>query len=59
MVVQSDNGGIGPGNNYPLRGSKMTPWQGGTRVMAMVTGGFLSPELRGTKNFALMHVADW
>lgn len=20
-------GGIGPGNNFPLRGSKMTPWQ--------------------------------
>ncbi len=27
--------------------------------MAMVTGGFLPAELRGTKNFAQMHVADW
>ena len=27
--------------------------------MAMVTGGFLPADLRGTKNFAQMHVADW
>ena len=34
LIVQSDNGGVGAqGNNYPLRGSKMTPWEGGTRVM--------------------------
>jgi arylsulfatase A-like enzyme len=59
MVVSSDNGGIGPGNNHPLRGSKMTPWQGGTRVTAFVTGGFIPTELRGTSNHAPLHVADW
>ena len=37
----------------------MTPWQGGTRVTAFVTGGFIPPELRGTSNSAIMHVADW
>jgi arylsulfatase A-like enzyme len=31
MFVMSDNGGVGPGSNYPLRGQKSTPWQGGTR----------------------------
>ena len=35
----------------------MTPWQGGTQVTAFVTGGFVPPELRGTSNSALMHVA--
>ena len=34
-------------------------WQGGTRVTAFVTGGFIPPELRGTSNSAIMHVADW
>ena len=33
--------------------------QGGTRVMGVVAGGFLPAELRGTKNFATIHVADW
>ena len=26
MICTSDNGGIGPGNNFPLRGHKATPW---------------------------------
>jgi arylsulfatase A-like enzyme len=26
LLVTSDNGGIGPSNNHPLRGSKLTPW---------------------------------
>ena len=29
LLVTSDNGGIGPGNNFPLRGHKMEPWEGG------------------------------
>ena len=35
----------------------MTPWQGGTQVTAFATAGFIPPELRGTSNSALMHVA--
>ena len=78
LVVSSDNGGIGPGNNFPqvqqlpcvffrslkeellhrLRGSKVSPWQGGTQVTAFVTGGFIPPSLRGTSNAAIMHVAE-
>ena len=27
--------------------------------MGVVAGGFLPAELRGTKNFATIHVADW
>ena len=41
ILVTSDNGGINMGNNYPLRGLKATVWEGGTRVMAFVAGGFL------------------
>jgi len=60
MIFSSDNGGINnQGNNYPFRGEKMTPWEGGTRVMAFLTGGFLPSELRGTTNDHFLHVADW
>ena len=58
LWVSSDNGGVGPGNNHPLRGAKATPWQGGTRVAAFLAGGWLPAALRGTTNGALMHVAD-
>jgi arylsulfatase A-like enzyme len=40
IVIFSDNGGPSSpvaSNNYPLRGSKETPWEGGTRVAAMVS----------------------
>ena len=49
----------GPSNNAPLRGRKCEPWDGGTRTMALVSGGFISPSLRGTSSDVLMHVADW
>ena len=49
----------GPSNNAPLRGRKCEPWDGGTRTMALVSGGFIEPPLRGTSSDVLMHVADW
>ena len=49
----------GPSNNAPLRGRKCEPWDGGTRTMALVSGGFIAPPLRGTSSDVLMHVADW
>ena len=33
-------------------------WDGGTRVMAMVSGGFIPPAVRGTTSEVMMHVAD-
>ena len=71
VVLVSDNGGA-PGaspsdptgrttmaNNWPLRGTKLTPWEGGTRVAAVVGGGFVPLRLRGSSSDVLMHMADW
>ena len=59
VLWTSDNGGIGLGNNYPLRGHKHDPWEGGTRVTAFLSGGYLPEHVRGTKTNSLVHVADW
>lgn len=59
MLFVSDNGGTGPGNNYPLRGPKGSPWEGGTRVAAFLSGGFLPQPLRGQHSELFIHIADW
>ena len=62
-VTSSDNGGpIYPGggaNNYPLKGGKMSDWQGGIRVNAFVSGGYLPEKMRGQKTDGYIHLADW
>ena len=40
-----------------LRGRKCTPYEGGTRTAAFVSGGWLPARLRGTRSELLMHVA--
>ena len=63
FVASSDNGGpisSGKGaNNYPLKGGKATDWQGGIRVNAFVTGGYLPESMRGQKTQGYIHIADW
>jgi len=60
VVFTADNGGIGKGNNHPLRGSKHDPWEGGVRATAFITGGFVPSKLRGTDSGnKLVHVTDW
>ena len=60
FVVSSDNGGpIGSANNYPLKGGKFSDWQGGVRVNAFVSGGYLPKEMRGKKTEGYIHLADW
>ena len=63
FVASSDNGGNiyveGGANNYPLRGGKETNWQGGIRVNAFVSGGFLPKKMRGKKTEGYIHLADW
>ena len=46
-------------NNYPLRGGKYTYFEGGIRVPAFVSGGFLPKTVRGTRRDDIIHVADW
>lgn len=65
VVFSSDNGGPiyaagGAGaNNYPLKGGKMNNWEGGIRVNAWVSGGFVAPSMRGTKYEGLVTGWDW
>ena len=63
FASSSDNGGpIYPGggaNNFPLRGGKVTDWQGGVRVNAFVSGGYLPEKMRGQKTEGYIHLADW
>ena len=63
FVTSSDNGGpVYPGggaNNYPLKGGKASEWQGGLRVNAFVSGGYLPEAMRGQKTEGYIHIADW
>ncbi|CAN0131383.1 unnamed protein product [Scytosiphon promiscuus] len=62
VVVASDNGGcaLEGGSNFPLRGVKMSNWEGGTRVPAFVySRSHIPEELWGTEYEGLMHVTDW
>lgn len=61
LVWSTDNGGhLGNSqNNFPLRGGKMTEFEGGLRQSAFVSGGFLPSEMRGKTTDALMHICDW
>jgi arylsulfatase B/arylsulfatase I/J len=61
IVLTTDNGGTPKdgGNNYPLRGNKATPFEGGVRGLAFVSGAGLAPSVRGTVSNGFMHVVDW
>lgn len=53
FVVIGDNGRAvysgGGANNYPLKGGKLSDWQGGVRVNAFVAGGYLPEKMQGLK----------
>jgi arylsulfatase B/arylsulfatase I/J len=63
VVFSTDNGGdqtgVNGGNNFPLRGSKGTLWEGAIRGAGFVTGGWLPDKRRGRNMKALMHLTDW
>lgn len=64
MIFSSDNGGPvrlaeNAANNWPLRGGKYSNFEGGVRVAAFVSGGFIPGKLRGSCNEGLLHIADW
>ena len=61
LVFASDNGGWsipdGQGNNFPLRGSKFTYFEGGIRVPSFVHSPLINNPKRIENN--LFHVSDW
>lgn len=46
------------GSNWPLRGSKGSNWEGGTRVPSIVSGGVLPAARAGLNLSGLVHVSD-
>jgi arylsulfatase B len=73
-VLSGDNGGPvywtatpayphgGSANNYPLRAGKSSLFEGGVRVSAFASGGFLPVAMRGKtlgKTSQAIHMADW
>ena len=60
MVLSADNGGAPcAGSNYPLKGSKMTMFEGGVRSLAFANGGALPDSMRGQTSEGFIHIADW
>ena len=64
VIAYGDNGGdIQTGaSNWPYRGSKASPWEGGTRVAAFIhsPNPLLIPiHKRGSSSNTLAHVTDW
>ncbi|XP_037511383.2 arylsulfatase B [Rhipicephalus sanguineus] len=63
VIFSSDNGGAseGPltsrGFNWPLRGAKSSPWEGGNKVAAFVWSPLLNK--RRWVSHRLMHITDW
>ena len=58
LVMSSDNGGgvSSASTNYPLRGGKFTPFEGGVRVAAALGGGWVPSALRGRIANNFMHM---
>ena len=54
----SGNGTVGA-NNYPMRGGKYNNFEGGIRVSAFASGGFLPEHVRGTRYSGLVAAWDW
>ena len=46
-------------NNWPLRGSKVSDFEGGVRTVAFLAGGYLPPAVRGGSFSGFISIADW
>ncbi|XP_077982545.1 arylsulfatase B-like [Glandiceps talaboti] len=61
LIFSSDNGGPqnadNEGNNWPLRGGKVSCWEGGTRAVTFVNSALL--QKCGYNNTQMIHVTDW
>jgi len=64
VLMSSDNGGpsgtdADSANNFPLRGGKYSDFEGGVRVAAFVSGGFVPVARRGAAADGYIHLCDW
>ncbi|XP_033124055.1 arylsulfatase B-like isoform X2 [Anneissia japonica] len=61
IIFSSDNGGSiqDGGNNWPLRGCKLSMFEGGMRAIGFVHSPLLSDNVKGTVSNELYHVSDW
>lgn len=65
FLVWSDNGGpiytngSAGANNFPLRGGKVSNWEGGVRTNAFLSGGLVPQGKRGTVHDDLIACWDW
>lgn len=66
VLFMSDNGGavytFTGSNNYPLRGSKLSKWEGATRVNAFLSGGWVDKAKktsRETRSDSYVFAMDW
>lgn len=48
-----------PHLQWPLKGGKFSNWDGGVRVNALVSGGFVPAARRGVVEESFIEVADW
>ena len=61
FFITTDNGGpvTNNANNWPLRGSKDTLWEGGVHGVGFIHSPLLPKQIQGTTNKAFIHVSDW